>query len=92
MTGDDSDGFDLSRAISDGVDTVRETFSFLGVERERHVCPDCDVACDATTTYNPRTAAFDGGESPAWACPDCGRTWHREADDEAHAVDLYGRE
>ena len=86
------DGFDLERAVQSGADAIRSvTDSFLGIERERHVCPDCDVACDATTTYNPRTAAFDGGESPAWACPSCGATFHREADDEAHAMDLYGR-
>ena len=33
----------------------------------------------------------DGGESPAWTCPECGRDYVRETDDSAHALDLYGR-
>jgi transposase-like protein len=92
MSNDDSGGFDLQSAIESGADAVRNvTSSFLGVEREAYVCPDCDVACQATTTYNPRTAAFDGGASPAWVCPECAKTFVREVSDESHTLDLYGR-
>ncbi|AFH21847.1 hypothetical protein OSG_eHP10_00185, partial [environmental Halophage eHP-10] len=34
----------------------------------------------------------DGGESPAWTCPECGREFVREADDAAYGMDLYGRD
>jgi len=78
--------------IGEGDSAVsRAVRSVLGIEREAKVCPDCGEACQATTTYNPRTAAFDGGACPAWACPSCGRTWHREDDEDAHTLDLYGR-
>jgi len=64
----------------------------FGTHREAHVCPDCEVACEPTTTYDYRRAAFDGGESPAWECPSCGSEFVREADDGVHTLDLYGRE
>ena len=87
-----SDGFDLQRAISDGVETVRETFSFLGIEREAFVCPDCNTACKPSETYDVARAAFDGGASPSWECPDCGTHYRREVSDADHTMDLYGRE
>ena len=90
---DDSSGFDLQSAIESGADAVKSvTSTFLGVEREAFVCPDCDVACQETHTYNPQTAAFNGGKSPAWACPSCGATFVREVSDDSHTLDLYGRD
>lgn len=88
---EESDGFDLERAISDGVETVRETFSFLGIEREAHVCPDCNVACEPGYAYDVARAAFDEGESPVWRCSECGTEYRREVSDESHTLDLYGR-
>jgi len=64
----------------------------LGVEREQHVCPECAEPCEPTHTHDPQRAAFDGGESPAWTCPECGRDYVREADDAAYTLDLYGRD
>lgn len=86
----DTDGW-LSEAVSDGVDVVRKTREFLGVQREAFVCPDCGVACEETYVYDPARAAFDGGESPAWTCPSCSRDFVREVSDESHTLDLYGR-
>jgi predicted RNA-binding Zn-ribbon protein involved in translation (DUF1610 family) len=86
-----SDGFDLSSAIESGADAIRKTRAFLGVEREAFVCPDCSVACEETYTHDPQRAAFDGGASPAWECPECGGEWVREVSDESHTLDLYGR-
>jgi len=82
----DDDGFSLSDALENSgvTKTIRTA---LGLRREAHVCPDCNVACEQATTYNPDTAAWDGGACPSWECPECG-----EADDDVHAVDLYGRE
>ena len=82
----------LSDAITDGVETVRETTrSFLGVERERFVCPKCNEACTESRTHDVSRAAFDGGSSPSWECPECETHFVREADDESHTMDLYGR-
>lgn len=86
------DGNWLTDAVSDGVETVRETTrSFLGVEREQYVCPECNVACEESHAYDTRRAAFDGGTSPSWYCEECGSHYVREADDSQHALDLYGR-
>jgi len=88
----DEDGNWLMDAVSDGMETVRETTrTFLGVERERYVCPDCNVACEESRAYDSQRAAFDGGDSPAWTCPSCNRDFVREADDSSHTLDLYGR-
>ncbi|AGM11116.1 hypothetical protein M196_gp22 [Halorubrum tailed virus 4] len=86
------DGNWLTDAVSDGVEAVRETTrSFLGVERERYVCPDCNVACEESRTFDHRRAAFDGGKSPSWYCEECDSHYVREADDSGHTLDLYGR-
>jgi ribosomal protein L37AE/L43A len=90
---DDSGGFDLTSAIESGADAVRETFrTIAGTQREKHVCPSCNVACEPTYTYDPDRAAFDGGESPAWECPECSREFVRETGEESYSMDLYGRD
>ena len=81
----------LSDAISDGVETVRKATSFLGVKRERFVCPKCNEACNESRTHDVARAAFDGGSSPSWECPECETHFVREVDDESHTLDLYGR-
>jgi rubredoxin len=86
---------DLPKLTPDAEDVqaaVRKTYEFLGVEREAFVCPDCQVACEPTRVHDPRRAAFDGGESPAWECPDCSKKYVREVSDASHTLDLYGRE
>ena len=88
--GDDSGGW-LSDAITDGVETVRKATSFLGVERERFVCPKCNKACNESRTFDEQRMAFDSGSSPSWECPECQTHYVREADDESHTLDLYGR-
>jgi len=92
MSESDESGGWLSEAVESGRNAVRETVSFLGVEREKHVCPECGVACEETYTHDPQRAAFDGGESPAWECSQCGRQFVREVSDESHSLDLYGRD
>ena len=90
MTNDNSSGW-LSDAISEGVETVREFTTFLGVERERFVCPTCNEACTESRTHDVSRAAFDGGSSPSWECPACSAHYVRETSDETHSLDLYGR-
>ena len=88
---DESSGW-LSGAVSDGAEAAkRVTRSFLGVEREAFVCPECSAPCDETHTHDVQRAAFDGGESPAWECPECSAEYVREASDGDHTMDLYGR-
>ena len=87
----DAEGFDLTSAVQSGINAVRETFSFLGIEREAYVCEDCQAACEPAHDYDPARAAFDGGESPTWYCAECDRHFVRERTEENHAVDLYGR-
>jgi len=81
LIGDDGDGV---------VSRVYETL--LGVKREAHVCPDCNTACEQATVHDPNRAAWDGGESPSWYCEECQTHYVRELDEQAHALDLYGRE
>ena len=82
----------LSDAISDGVETVRETTrSFLGVKRERFVCPKCNEACNESHTYDSQTAAFNQGQTPCWSCPNCDSKYHRDISDESHSMDIYQR-
>ena len=92
MASNDDGGGWLSGAVSDGAEAAkRVTRSFLGVEREAFVCPECSVPCDETHTHDVQRAAFDGGESPAWECPECSAKYVREASDGDHTMDLYGR-
>ena len=81
----------LSDAISEGVETVREFTTFLGVERERFVCPECTEACQESHTHDVQRMAFDGGSSASWFCDSCETHFVREVDDESHTMDLYGR-
>ena len=87
----DDAGSWLSDAVAEGREVVREVTTFLGVQREAFVCPECSVPCDETFTHDPQRAAFDGGESPAWECPECDSHYVRERDDADHTMDLYGR-
>jgi len=89
---DDNEGLSADVLIGRGQDVVQAFTSFLGVEREKHVCPECGVACEETWVHDPQRAAFDGGESPAWECPDCSKCYVREVSDESHSLDLYGRD
>lgn len=76
----------------DGGGVVRRFKEFLGIQREAFVCPECGVACEETYVHDPARAAFDGGESPAWVCPECDGLYVREVSDESHTMDIYGRE
>lgn len=87
----DDDGFNLAQAIETGKNAAGQFTEFLGIRREQHVCPECNVACEESTTYNHRTAAFDGGACPSWECPECGKHYIRERNDEQHTLDLYGQ-
>jgi len=88
----DTEGGWLSDAVESGRETVREFTEFLGVEREAHVCPECNVACQEAATHDPQRAAFDGGSSPSWLCPQCDSHYVREVSDDSHTLDLYGRD
>jgi hypothetical protein len=89
---DDEGGFDLQQAVQEGAKRVVEFTDIFGVSREQFVCDACEVACEATTTYNPHTAAFDEGACPCWACPSCGKTYVRDVADDTVTMDLYERD
>lgn len=78
--------------IGEGDGVVSAVKEFLGVEREKHVCPHCNVACEETFVFDVNQAAFDGGKSPAWECPECSAKFHRDVSDGSHTMDLYGRQ
>ena len=79
--------------LIDSGESVKRAFrTFLGVQREAFVCPECSTPCDETYTHDVQRAAFDGGKSPAWTCPECSRDFVRGTSDESHAMDLYGRD
>lgn len=90
------DGFNPSDLLIDNDDSERgvvsRVTSFLGIQREAHVCPECNTVCEEAVTYNHRTAGFDGGRCPCWKCGECGREFVRERDDSGLSLDLYGRE
>lgn len=87
----DSDGFDLGAAISEGAEAATQyAKTIFGTRKEIYTCPDCNAACEESTTYNAQTAAFDGGACPSWRCPECDTHYHRESDDAKHTLDLYG--
>lgn len=81
----------LSTAVETASNATTEFRTFLGVQQEAHVCPECNTACQESSTYNPDTAAFDGGACPSWECPDCGQHYVREQDDNKYSIDLYGQ-
>lgn len=87
------DGFNPSDLLidDDGEGVVAKFTEFLGIRREAFVCPECNVACEEARTFDPGRAAFDGGESPCWRCPECSREFVREVDDSGFVLDLYGR-
>lgn len=87
---EDNSGW-LESAIKDGREIITEYTEFLGIRREAFVCPDCNTACEEARTFDPRRAAFDGGESPSWYCSECESHFVREVDDGSHVLDLYGR-
>ena len=79
--------------LIDSGESVKRAFrTFLGVQREAFVCPECSVPCDKSYIHDPQRAAFDGGTSAAWTCPQCSTDFVRETGDESHAMDLYGRD
>ena len=86
----DDDGW-LADAVAGGRDVAETITTALGVREERHVCDDCGTACEKETTHDPRRAAFDGGESASWHCPDCGTHYRRDSDTDRYTTDLYGR-
>ena len=88
----DSEGFDVREAVGKGAEAVAEyTQTLFGTQKEVFTCPDCNTACEESTTHNPQTAAFDGGACPSWECPECGTHYVREGDEETYALDLYDR-
>ncbi len=89
---DETDGFDLQQSLKHGAERIMQYTDVFGVAREQYICEPCDVACHPTTTYNPNTAAFDGGASPCWSCPSCGRAYVRETTDETVRMDMYDRQ
>jgi len=83
------DGFDLTDALN--TETATGALKrFLGISYESKVC-DCGVECRETTVYDTTTAAFHSGETPAWECPECGKTFYRGDKQRNHTLDLYGR-
>lgn len=70
--------------------TVTRIKRFLGISYEAKVC-DCGGECRETTVFDARTAAFHNGETPAWECKECGKTFYRGSKQENHTLDLYGR-
>ena len=70
--------------------TVTRIKRFLGIAYESKVC-DCGGECRETTVFDARTAAFHNGETPAWECKECGKTYYRGSKQENHTLDLYGR-
>ena len=79
--------------LIDSGESVKRAFrTFLGVQREAFVCPECSTPCNESYVHDPQRAAFDGGKSPAWTCPECSRDFVRGTSDESHAMDLYGRD
>ena len=77
--------------IGEGDGAIQQFLTFLGVERERFVCPKCNKACNESRTHDTQRMAFDGGSSPSWFCESCQTHYVREVDDESHTLDLYGR-
>ena len=77
--------------IGEGDGAIQSFRTFLGIQKERFVCPKCNEACQESRTHDVQRMAFDGGSSPSWECPECSTHYVREVDDESHTLDLYGR-
>ena len=77
--------------IGEGDGAIQSFRTFLGIQKERFVCPKCNEACNESRTHDTQRMAFDGGLSPSWECPECSTHYVREGDDESHMMDLYGR-
>jgi len=75
----------------DGDGIVSKVTQFLGIQQEAFTCDHCATACEKSHTYYRETAAFNEGEQPCWHCPDCGREYVREPDNDKHTLDLYGK-
>jgi len=82
-------GFDLQKAL-DSTSVAGTLKNVLGIAYESKVC-DCGGECRETTVFDARTAAFHQGETPAWECKECGKTFYRGSKQENHTLDLYGR-
>ena len=77
--------------IGEGDGAIQAFRTFLGIQKERFVCPKCNEACQESRTHDVQRMAFDGGSSPSWFCESCETHYVREVDDESHTMDLYGR-
>ena len=82
------DGFSLGDVVS-GSGPVKRIRSFLGIEVEGHTCQKCGDPCEASTTYDVATAAFNDGETPSWYCEACDTHYYREPSDGLFTMDLY---
>lgn len=88
MSGDD--GFSLLDVVRDS-GPVQQIRSVLGIGVKGHTCEKCGTACEPSTTYDRRTAAFHEGETPSWHCKSCDTHYYREPADGLFTMDLYGQ-
>jgi len=69
------------KAKQTATDAAKRIQSELSVLSGRFVCPDCEVACEASEEYDPAQAAFyaeTNGKVPSWRCPECETHYRRE--------------
>ncbi len=85
--------FSLEQVKEGAESAVQATREFLGVSFEQFVCPDCNVPCVESETYDIHRAADFQGEAPSWYCESCDSHFVREMDEaESLSGDMYGRE
>jgi hypothetical protein len=89
MSGDG--GFSLRDVVRDS-GPVQQVRNVLGIGVEGHTCQKCGDPCEPSTTYDSRTVAFHGGETPSWYCEACDTHYYRESTDELFTMDLYGQD